>query len=81
MSISSLLSFLVGNSGSLAVISSATSTSTTTGALVVAGGVGVGGPLYANSVFDSSTKLISDRPRSRRVAIFGDSLEIGRAHV
>jgi hypothetical protein len=45
-------------SGTLNIASTATSVSTTTGALQVAGGVGVSGSLYANKVYANGTQLL-----------------------
>jgi hypothetical protein len=42
----------------LSVTSTASSVSTTTGALVVAGGVGIGGNLYASNIYSNGSKVI-----------------------
>jgi hypothetical protein len=47
------------STGVLAITSSTASTSTNTGALVVRGGVGVGGNLNATRIFDSGSRVIS----------------------
>jgi hypothetical protein len=49
----------VKSTNTLTVLSSATAISTSTGALQVVGGVGIGGDLYAKNVYDSLGKLIS----------------------
>jgi hypothetical protein len=41
------------------VTSTATSTSTITGALIVSGGVGIGGSLYANAVYDNGSRVVT----------------------
>jgi hypothetical protein len=49
----------IKSTNTLTVISSVNATSTATGALQVAGGVGIGGDLYAKNAYDSTGKLIS----------------------
>jgi len=49
----------IKSTNTLTVISSVNATSTATGALQVAGGVGIGGDLYVKNSYDSSGKLIS----------------------
>ena len=39
--------------------STATSTSTTTGAVIISGGVGVGGNLYASAVYDNNARVLT----------------------
>jgi hypothetical protein len=45
-------------SGAVTISSSTASTSTTTGALIVTGGIGAGGSIYAASFFESSDKRV-----------------------
>ena len=49
----------IKSTNTLTVISSVNATSTSTGALQVAGGAGIGGNLYAQNAYDSTGKLIS----------------------
>jgi len=49
----------IKSTNTLTVISSVNAINTTTGALQVAGGVGIGGDLYAKNAYDSLGKLIS----------------------
>jgi len=44
---------------SLNILSNQASTSTTTGALVVAGGVGVGGSIYAGDIYSNGSKVLT----------------------
>jgi len=45
--------------GSIILVSTTTSYSSTSGALTVTGGVGIGGNLYANGIYDNNTRVIS----------------------
>ena len=45
--------------GSLTLANNTTATNTTSGALVVTGGAGIGGALYAGSVYDNGTRVVS----------------------
>jgi plastocyanin len=48
---------LAGGSGNVSVPNSTASSSTTTGALVVSGGVGVAGAIYAGNIYSNGTQL------------------------
>jgi len=50
---------LYGTGTALTVVPTTAASSTQTGALVVAGGVGVGGALYANQLYDSNSRVIT----------------------
>ena len=50
---------IVGTSGILSVLSSVLSTSTVTGALVVKGGVGIGGNLYSLTAYSNGSRVIT----------------------
>jgi hypothetical protein len=50
---------LYGTATALTVMPTTAASSTQTGALVVAGGVGVGGALYAGQVYDSNSRVIT----------------------
>ena len=50
--------FTIDSTGVVSISNSTASTSTTTGALVVTGGIGAGGSIYAASFFESSDKRV-----------------------
>ena len=62
--------------GSANVANSTVSTSTTTGALVVAGGVGIAGALYAGSIFDNGTRVVSTSSSAGNLTISGTGINL-----
>lgn len=55
----------------LSITTTTVSTSTTTGALQVAGGVGVGGNLYATAVYDNNKRVTNKATSIAYSMIFG----------
>lgn len=65
------------NSISINNITSATSTST--GALIVAGGVGVGGSLYAGAIYDAGNRVLTDNSVLVNSIVAGTDISINTA--
>lgn len=58
-------------STALSLTNSTASTSTSTGALVVTGGVGVGGALYAGSVYDNGNRVLTNLTAGTAISVSG----------
>ena len=62
--------------GNVVVGSTTASTSTTTGALVVAGGLGVAGAAYLGSVYDSGNRVLSTSSGAGNLSISGTAVTL-----
>ena len=71
MSQASQLSFISSSTGQIVIANTSASTSTTTGALIVTGGVGVGGNLNATAVYDNNKRVTNKATSVAYSMIFG----------
>jgi len=71
MSQASQLSFISSSTGQIVIANTSASTSTTTGALIVTGGVGVGGNLKATEVYDNNKRVTNKATSVAYSMIFG----------
>jgi hypothetical protein len=62
--------------GNVVVGASTASTNTTTGALVVVGGAGIAGALYAGSVFDNGNRVFSTSTGAGNLSISGTAITL-----
>ena len=62
--------------GNLVANAGTTSTNTTTGALVVAGGAGVSGNIYAGALYDSGTRVVSTSTGAGNLSISGTGIAL-----
>jgi hypothetical protein len=62
--------------GNVVVGASTASTNTTTGALVVKGGTGIAGAMYAGSVFDNGTRVLSTSTGAGNLSISGTAINL-----
>ena len=62
--------------GAIWLANTTTSTSTTTGALRVDGGAGIAGALYAGSVFDNGTRVVSTSSGAGNLSISGTAITL-----
>ena len=65
-----------GGSTRLLLKTTTAATSTTTGALTVAGGAGIAGALYAGSVFDNGTRVLSTSTGTGNLSISGTAVTL-----
>jgi len=65
-----------GGSSRLLLKTTTASTSTTTGALTVAGGAGIAGAVYAGSVFDNGTRVLSTSTGAGNLSISGTAVTL-----
>ena len=62
--------------GNLVAASGTASTTTTTGALVVTGGAGISGNVYAGAVYDNGTRVVSTSTGAGNLTISGTSISL-----
>jgi hypothetical protein len=65
------------SAGAVLVNSTASATSTTTGALVVTGGVGVGGRLYATELYDNGARVLTSASASASTSTLQQVTNVG----
>jgi hypothetical protein len=70
------IAFDTVKSGELTLANSTVSSSTSTGALRVAGGAGIVGALYAGSVFDNGTRVLSTSSGAGNLSISGTAVTL-----
>ena len=65
-----------GATGNVAIGATTTSSSTTTGALVVSGGAGIAGAVYAGSVYDNGNRVLSTSSGAGNLSISGTAVTL-----